>query len=148
MDPKQGVPAQARNMRRQSARALLKLLCWAGASLALISLFLFDGDSPFRGLALGTLFIVTGPATLLSAIDLGRVSREMKQLGSTARLAAQLPHVLLGTLACIVGSAGLALVCIATFSSWLWRMYAVLISFLVFSYGVFLLRDALRRRAP
>jgi hypothetical protein len=119
--------------------AVAKLGACGAVAIALLLIWCFGGDLWFRPIAAAAFIIVAAPVTLLVAIDTGKVFRRHR-LEKAAATAAQLPTLLLGSIACIAGIGGIALSLFGTFTNPWFRIYGAVISIFVLIYGISLFR--------
>jgi hypothetical protein len=127
---------------QQSRIATIKLMGCVSVSLVLLLLWYFGRGSGFGGLAMAAFILVGAPATLLVAIDTGRVLRRREHLSGWSLSASRLPQIVLAVFSCGVAIAGIVLAFAGTFTSPLWQLVCLATSVLAFLYGLFNLRPA------
>jgi hypothetical protein len=126
-------------MDRETFVAVVKLSACAAVAIALLLVSWFGGDSWFRPVAFVSLIVVALPATLLVAIDVGRVLRR-RGLGRAATIATRLPQLFLAGIACVAAIGGIGLAIFGEFPAPWQRAGCAFMSICVLLYGISLLR--------
>lgn len=126
-------------MSRDAIIAVRKLTACVAVALILLLVSIFGGDAWYRPIAMVVLVIVAGPVVLLVATDTSRVLRREK-LSRAAAAATRIPELVLGALATVGGSGGLALTVFTDFSTEWWRLWGLVVSVGLLVYGASLLR--------
>jgi len=117
----------------ESKKAIRRFIIWIIAAIVLLGIYRYSPDGPFSGLAIGGFALISGPIFLLAAVDVGRALRR-ERLNPVADVAARIPEFLLGSLACVAGAGGIALVLWGGMST-PWRIYGTVTSVGMFLYG-------------
>jgi hypothetical protein len=127
-------------MNRALVAPLVKLSISFATLVGLLILSRPSIGGEFRGLAIATAIIVAGPATLLFAIDLGRLLMR-QSVSPTGRWLLLIPQRLLGGIACIAGTAGIVMSLFATDQAVLFRVLFAFISLGIIASGIVWIRD-------
>jgi hypothetical protein len=94
-------------MSRALVTPLIKLSICSAVLIALLVLWRYPIHQGFQGLAMATAILGASPATLLTAIDFGRVLRRQSISPAARQL---MPQRLLGGIFCVAGVAELVVV--------------------------------------
>lgn len=130
-----------RRMNRNSKSAVAKLVATVLIAIGLLMIYRLWPEGPLSGLAIGCFGLTAGPILVLVAIDTGRALRK-EQLSRAARIATWLPHLTLGSVACIAALCGFALAAFDRSASLAQFILEILGSIGVLIYGVSLFGKA------